>query len=145
MEIIDLIRVHIEDPMIQMPFIPPRHVDVVIPRNPRTVIVSDTEKDVNVLLVSDPLENSPHDDHLVHEVIPNHQFLAIVLNVEKMTGIFINPEVDGTRMIRPVIRGVRRRRMENVGFIQSIKLICSMLLVYTVLMDVFPAFDYCSF
>ena len=90
MEIIDLILVHIEDPMIRMRFVHPRHIDVVILRNHPTVIVTDTEKDVNVLLVSVPPENSPHDDHLVHEVIPNHQFLATVLNVEKMMDIFIN-------------------------------------------------------
>jgi len=119
MEIIDLILVHIEDRMIRMRFVHPRHIDVVILRNHPTVIVTDTEKDVNVLLASVPPENSPHDDHLVHEVIPNHQFLATVLNVEKKMDIFINIEVDGTRMIRLVIR--RRRRMENVDFIQSIK------------------------
>lgn len=141
MEIIDLIRVPIGDPTIQMPHVHPRHIDVVIHRNTRTGIVSDIEKDVNVLLVSVPLENNPHEDHLVHEVIPNHQFLTTVLNVEKMMDIFINLEVDGTRMIRPVIKPVIRRlrqQVENVGFIQSIKSIYSMSLV---LMDVFPCFD----
>jgi hypothetical protein len=123
-----------------MRFAHPPHIDAVIIRNHRTVIVNDTGKDENVLLVSVPLENSPHDDHLVHEVILNHHFLATGLSDEKMKDLFINLEVDGTRMIRAVIRKVRRR-MENVDFIQSIKLIYSMSLVCTVLTDVFPIFD----
>ena len=140
MEIIDLIHVRTEDPMIQMPFIHPRHIDVVILRNPRTVIVSDTEKDVNDPLVSVPVENSRHDDHPVHEVTPNHRSLVTVLIVEKMKDISINLKVDGTRIIRLVIRRVRRR-MENANIL-SIKLIYSMSLVYTVLMDVFVTFGY---
>jgi hypothetical protein len=126
-----------------MPSIHPRHTDVVNLRSPQTGIVSDTEKekDVNDLLVSVPMENSPRDDHPVHEVIPNHQSLATVRIVEKMKDIFISLKVDGTRTIRLAIRRARRR-MANADFIQSIKLIYSMSPVCTVLMDVFLAFGY---
>ena len=143
MEISDLILVHREDPMIQIRFVHPQHIDVVILRNPRTVTVNDAEKGVNVLLVTIPLENDPHDDLLVHEVIQNHQCLAILLNVEMMMDISINLEVDGTRMIKRAIRRVLRQQTVNVGSIQLIKSIYSMSPVYTVLMDVFSlTFNY---
>ena len=100
--------------MIRIPFILHHLIEGVILLDYPIEIKNGIVSDVSVLLANGVL---------VHEVIPNRPSLTIALIVErKVTGIFINPEVDITKTIkRMMARKVGLQQTVNVEFLQSIK------------------------
>jgi hypothetical protein len=131
MVIIDLILVIQENQMIQM--LQDHHLPIV------DVILQNLQNAIKTVIV---IENvvivPPLILHVVPvlEVIPNHPFLMIVHIVEKKMVIFINLNLDEKKMKKMI----KRNQLENVDFIQSIKLIYLMSLDYMVLMAVQPLF-----